>query len=223
MRDVRCVTPPRRCLSAVSRPVAIGGASGADTTGIASDWRPSRRMPHGRSITNAEAVRARTTDPRIGRTARYPPNGKAADLDARHRTTRKPDADKDNLRATGAQSSQLVLACFRCCRRPARGSGHRPLPSACDRGDRSPDRALRAIAVVDRRSSLICSESRCQSRNTTLRRELCTFKPPLYSMNPSFRNLFMKKLTRERVVPTISASVSWDTRGSVRWDASGSP
>jgi hypothetical protein len=55
-----------------------------------------------------------------------------------------------------------------------------------------------------------------QSRKTTLRRELCTFKPPLYSMNPSFRNLFMKKFTRERVVPTISASVSWDTRGSVR-------
>jgi hypothetical protein len=28
-------------------------------------------------------------------------------------------------------------------------------------------------------------------------------------MKPSFRNLYMKKLTRERVVPTISASVSW--------------
>ena len=55
-----------------------------------------------------------------------------------------------------------------------------------------------------------------QSRKTTPRRELWTFKPPLYSMNPSFRNLFMKKFTRERVVPTISASVSWDTRGSVR-------
>ena len=31
---------------------------------------------------------------------------------------------------------------------------------------------------------------------------------PLYSMNPRSRNLFMKKLTRERVVPIISASVS---------------
>jgi hypothetical protein len=49
---------------------------------------------------------------------------------------------------------------------------------------------------------------RDQSRRTTLRRELLTFKPPLYSINPSFRNLFMKKLTRERVVPTISARVS---------------
>jgi hypothetical protein len=28
-------------------------------------------------------------------------------------------------------------------------------------------------------------------------------------MNPNRRNLFMKELTRERVVPIISASVSW--------------
>jgi len=28
-------------------------------------------------------------------------------------------------------------------------------------------------------------------------------------MKPSFRNRFIKKLTRERVVPIISASVSW--------------
>ena len=28
-------------------------------------------------------------------------------------------------------------------------------------------------------------------------------------MKPSFLNLFMKKLTRDRVVPIISASVSW--------------
>ena len=55
-----------------------------------------------------------------------------------------------------------------------------------------------------------------QSRSTTLRRELLIFKPPLYSMNPSFRNLFMKKFTRERVVPTISANVSCDTFGKVR-------
>src|SRR6202521_5689030 len=42
--------------------------------------------------------------------------------------------------------------------------------------------------------------------------ELCTCSPsspPLYSMNPILRNLFMKKLTLERVVPIISASVSW--------------
>jgi len=60
--------------------------------------------------------------------------------------------------------------------------------------------------------------SRCrdQSRNTTLSSELLIFKPPLYSMKPSFRNLFMKKFTRERVVPTISANVSCDTLGNVR-------
>jgi hypothetical protein len=30
----------------------------------------------------------------------------------------------------------------------------------------------------------------------------------IYSKKPSFRNLFRKKLTRERVVPIISANVS---------------
>jgi hypothetical protein len=28
-------------------------------------------------------------------------------------------------------------------------------------------------------------------------------------MKPNFVNLFMQKLTRDRVVPTISASVAW--------------
>ena len=32
-------------------------------------------------------------------------------------------------------------------------------------------------------------------------------------MKPSLRNLFMKKLTRDRVVPIISAKVSWLTLG----------
>src|ERR1700682_3222836 len=35
-----------------------------------------------------------------------------------------------------------------------------------------------------------------------------------YSMKPSFLNLFMKKFTRERVVPIISDKVSWETIGS---------
>ena len=47
--------------------------------------------------------------------------------------------------------------------------------------------------------------------------ELWTLSPPLYSINPSLRNLFMKKFTRERVVPTISASVSCESFGSTRW------
>ena len=51
-----------------------------------------------------------------------------------------------------------------------------------------------------------------------LNSELCTCKLPLYSMNPSFLNLFMKKLTRGRVVPIISASVSWLTRVAIGSD-----
>ena len=58
--------------------------------------------------------------------------------------------------------------------------------------------------------------ARVQSRSTTLRSELLILSSPLYSINPSFRNLFMKKFTRDRVVPTISASVSCDTFGKVR-------
>src|ERR1700722_12469344 len=46
------------------------------------------------------------------------------------------------------------------------------------------------------------------SCRTTLRREVFIYSPPLYLMKPIFLNLFMKKLTRERVVPIISASVS---------------
>ena len=37
----------------------------------------------------------------------------------------------------------------------------------------------------------------------------------LYLMKPSFLNLFMKKFTRGRVVPIISASISCDTLGSI--------
>ena len=62
-----------------------------------------------------------------------------------------------------------------------------------------------------------------QSRSTTLNNELLIFRTPLYSMKPSRRNLFMKKFTRERVVPTISARVSWESFGKVRCNASGSP
>src|ERR1700722_621428 len=40
-------------------------------------------------------------------------------------------------------------------------------------------------------------------------------------MKPSFLNLFKKKFTRGRVVPTISANVSWDNLGST-WSASSS-
>jgi hypothetical protein len=46
------------------------------------------------------------------------------------------------------------------------------------------------------------------SLSITLNNELWTSIWPLYSMNPKSRNLFMKWLTRDRVVPIISASVS---------------
>jgi len=46
------------------------------------------------------------------------------------------------------------------------------------------------------------------SCKTTLNKELRTSSFPLYSMKPNLRNLFMKKLTRARVVPIISANVS---------------
>src|SRR5205807_8127088 len=65
--------------------------------------------------------------------------------------------------------------------------------------------------------------ARDQSCRTTLNRELLILIPPLYSMNPSFLNLFMKKFTRERVAPIISASVSCGIRGSTRWVWSGLP
>src|SRR5688572_5191436 len=57
---------------------------------------------------------------------------------------------------------------------------------------------------------------RDQSCRTMLRRELLILRPPLYSMSPSFLNLFMKKFTLARVVPIISASVSWEIFGSLR-------
>src|SRR5271154_1630748 len=43
--------------------------------------------------------------------------------------------------------------------------------------------------------------------------DLCTRIRPLYSMKPSLRKRFMKKLTRERVVPIMSARVSWVISG----------
>jgi len=48
-------------------------------------------------------------------------------------------------------------------------------------------------------------------------------KTAIVLMKPSFLNLFMKKLTRERVVPIISASVSCETLGSKPWGLSSLP
>src|SRR3954452_2083917 len=62
----------------------------------------------------------------------------------------------------------------------------------------------------------VIARDRNQSCSTILSSELLTLRPPLYSMSPSLRNLFMKKFTRERVAPIISASVSWEIFGNVR-------
>jgi hypothetical protein len=64
---------------------------------------------------------------------------------------------------------------------------------------------LREMAASAGKDSL----PRCfQSCRMTLSSDLWTLMTPLYSMKPSSRKRFMKKLTRDRVVPTISASVS---------------
>src|SRR5580658_8237615 len=52
---------------------------------------------------------------------------------------------------------------------------------------------------------------RAYSCRTTVRRVLLTWISPLYRMKPSFLNLFMKKFTRGRVAPILSASISCDT------------
>jgi hypothetical protein len=43
-----------------------------------------------------------------------------------------------------------------------------------------------------------------------LRAETSMWRRPSYLMKSSFLNLFMKKMTRERVVPIIAARVSRD-------------
>ena len=62
--------------------------------------------------------------------------------------------------------------------------------------------------IAEERST--CRAKCAYSCRTTLKRDESTWRPPLYLIKPSFLNLFMKKFTRERVVPTISARVSWD-------------
>ena len=74
------------------------------------------------------------------------------------------------------------------------------------------------IAPKRRIRSAACGHAGPQSWRTTLSSEplILMGRSPLYSMKPSFLNLFKKKFTRERVVPTISASVSCEIRGTTR-------
>src|SRR5688500_15538804 len=49
----------------------------------------------------------------------------------------------------------------------------------------------------------------------TFSHDVWTFSTPLYSMIPSLRILFMKKLFRVRVVPTRAARISWLIFGTI--------
>ena len=86
--------------------------------------------------------------------------------------------------------------------------------NCCDDKQRHDIRTLsgESFAAADSGSRLSL-----QSCKTTVNRDLLTLIRPLYSIKPSFLNLFMKKFTRERVVPTIFESVSWETFGSTRF------
>ena len=79
---------------------------------------------------------------------------------------------------------------------------------SCVRAYRDSVKVLKTLEPVHLVAAISHGAAPVQSRSTTLRSELLILSSPLYSMNPSFRNLFMKKFTRDRVVPTISASVS---------------
>ena len=69
------------------------------------------------------------------------------------------------------------------------------------------------ILSAPRRAATIWQFYSCK---TTINSDLFTLILPLYSMKPSFLNLFKKKFTRERVVPIMLARVSWETFGSMR-------
>jgi hypothetical protein len=80
----------------------------------------------------------------------------------------------------------------------------------------SPDRRRSRGGCLVVFTAPVIARDRNQSCRTIVSSELLTLRPPLYSMSPSLRNLFMKKFTRERVAPIISASVSWEIFGNVR-------
>ena len=64
-------------------------------------------------------------------------------------------------------------------------------------------------AFLPKRDAARLTENlRPYSCKTTVSSHLLMLIFPLYSMKPSFLNLFMKKFTRERVVPIIFARVS---------------
>lgn len=103
-----------------------------------------------------------------------------------------------------AQFHRLVFTLIKngFCGGP-RGVGHVSLPK-CNIPVRKRNRCP-TMTTIAKNSAATSAAYSCRR---TLNNELWTFRAPLYSMKPSFLNLFMKKLTRGRVVPIISASVS---------------
>ena len=82
-------------------------------------------------------------------------------------------------------------------------------------------------SLCGRPAGTVCTNAQRDTRTTGGRRQSCrttlssellilTGSSPSYSMKPSRLNLFRKKFTRERVVPIISASVSWEIFGTMR-------
>jgi hypothetical protein len=124
-------------------------------------------------------------------------------------------------RGVGAVYGPAATLAVRECT-PAAEPGHsyadvgRPRETARAQSDQENTKGRSRVVRLCRGSRRLRGDGVPQSRSTTLRSELLIFNTPSYSMNPSRRNLFMKKFTRERVVPIISASVSCDTLGKVR-------
>ena len=119
----------------------------------------------------------------------------------------------------GAQINAVAISrsavISRACRHPA---GFRTVVSAAIRPSHvNCRRPLAGVLFSFAQGGLAGRAGRAlQSWRTTLNSAGFTLMPPLYSMKPSLRNLFMKKLTRPRVVPTISANASWDSFGTTR-------
>lgn len=130
------------------------------------------------------------------------------------------DADVAILRGDGLPSTWKARGtspsdAFRAGhRRP--GMGHPP-------GPESAKGLPGARASISRPRGRPRSARPGQSCSTTLRSELLIVRPRSPLMKPSFLNLFMKKFTRDRVVPTISASVSCEIFGMTRCGLSSSP
>jgi hypothetical protein len=98
-------------------------------------------------------------------------------------------------------------------------SGRAPRAALSQSISKNTDRCGRRLALKFARGMRITNVQRVGSLGAsgpisdlsykiTFSNELCTSSFPLYLMKPNLRNLFMKKLTRARVVPIISARIS---------------